>query len=400
MDQNTKNNLRKWLTVIAIIGLAFWGGMKFQQYQNPPPSKMPVDADFSIVWDVWNQLENKYVGSLDKEKMVYGAAKGLTAALEDPYTVFLEPEMAKALNEDISGKFEGVGMVLDVKDSQLVVVSPIKGTPAYKAGVKAGDKILKINGTSTQDIQLDQAVKFIRGPKGTKITITILRGALDAKNIKEIELTRDVINVPSVELEYKKNKNNEEIAVIKVTQFQDNTVQEFEKILQEVMLKKSKRIIIDLRNNPGGLLDQAQAVAQYFLKSGDPIVYEGNSKIMPEVPYISQIDGPFRGYPLVVLINQGSASGAEILAAALSENGAAKLVGENSFGKGSVQLPQMLRSKSMLKVTIAQWMTPKRNIIDKKGIKPDIEVKITEEDVKNEKDPQMEKAIEIVSEMQ
>lgn len=399
MDQNIKDNASKWLIIFVIASIAFFGGMKFQQYLTPAPTPIPVDADFSIVWDVWNQLQSKYVGTLDKQKMVYGAAKGMTAALEDPYTVFLEPQMAQVLNEDISGKFEGVGMVLDMKDNQLVVVSPIKGSPAYKAGVKAADKILKINGTSTQDIQIDQAVKLIRGPKGTKVTITILRGALDAKNIKDIELTRDVINVPSVEVEYKKNTANEEIAVIKITQFQDNTVQEFEKTLQEVMLKKVKRIVIDLRNNPGGLLDQAQAVAQYFLKAGDPIVYEGNSKIMPEVPYIAQFDGPLRGYPLVVLINQGSASGAEILAAALSENGVAKLIGENSFGKGSVQLPQMMRNKSMLKVTIAHWLTPKRNIIDKKGIKPDIEVKITEEDVKNEKDPQLDKAIEIVSEI-
>jgi len=398
---NPKIKSYAFVGILIIVGLVggFFIGLEYQKKISPIPEPSVEDADFSIVWEVWNLLKEKYIGEMNSKKMVYGAAKGMVEALGDPYTMFLEPEQAKNLEEDISGQFEGVGMYLDYKDSNVVVVAPIKGSPADQAGLKPLDKILKVNGTSTDGMSLDDTVKAIRGKSGTKIKLTILRGSFDPKNIFEVELTRQRINVPSVELEMKKSPNGTQIAVIKILQFSSNTVSEFEKKLQEAVMKDARHFIVDLRNNPGGLLDQAQAVAQYFLKKGDPIVFEGKSKIAAEVPYTAYADGPLKGYPLIVLINKGSASGAEILAAAWKDNGAAQLVGEKSFGKGSVQLPQRIRDNAMLKVTIAQWMTPLKKVIDKEGIAPDFEIKITEDDVKNEKDPQMDKAIEIIQKM-
>ncbi|HNY97927.1 MAG TPA: S41 family peptidase, partial [Candidatus Pacearchaeota archaeon] len=245
-------------------------------------------------------------------------------------------------------------------------------------GLKPGDKILKVGATSTDGIDLDQVVKMIRGKKGTQVKLTIARGEVNASNIREFVITRDVINVPSVELDFVKSPDGEEIAHLTVSQYTMNTHRDFQKAMREVDQKKIKRLIIDLRNNPGGLLDQATALSEYFLKKGDVIVIEGGGKVSEEKIYTAFEDGKYREMPLVVLINKGSASGAEIMAAALHDNGRAKLIGETTFGKGSVQMPLKLRDGAMLKMTIAQWMTPKKEIIDQKGIVPDIEIKLSE----------------------
>lgn len=397
----------KSFTLVAFIlilgaGSGFVLGMQYQKNISPIPQPNAAGQDFSIVWEAWNELDAKYVKDLGPEqykKMIYGAAQGMVAALDDPYTVFLEPENAKMLEEDISGEFQGIGTTVDIKDKQLIIASPIKGTPADKAGLKPGDKILKINGTSTLDLSIDEAVKMIRGKKGTEVALTILRGEAKTENIKEIKIIRDVINIPSVEVEVKKDSKGQQIADVKIYQFSNHTIQEFQEKMQPALDQGARKVIIDVRNNPGGLLDEAQGMAQFFLKKGNLIVTEGKSKIMEEEKYIAPADGPLSTLPIVVLINQGSASASEILAAALKDNGRATLVGETTFGKGSVQMPLKLRENAMLKLTIAQWLTPKGEVIDKKGITPDIEVKISEDDIKNEKDPQLDKAIEILSEI-
>lgn len=377
------------LVCVAIL-IGFVAGQEYQKRITPLPEPNLTGEDFSIVWQTWAEIENKFIGEIDHKKMIYGAAKGMVAALGDPYTMVLEPEQANMLQEDMSGEFEGVGMYLDYRDHNIVVVSPIKGTPADQAGLEPLDIIIKVNGTSTAKMTLDDVVDLIRGPKGTSVNLTVLRGESD---IFDVDVQRKKIDIPSVELEVKEDG----VAHIKILQFSAKTTYQFEQALQEAVLEDCDKFIVDLRNNPGGLLDQAVAVSQYFLNQGDYIVFEGNSKVMEETPYIANVDGPLVGYPLVVLINGGSASGAEILAAAWQDNGVAQLIGTKTFGKGSVQLPVDLREDALLKVTIAQWMTPNKKVIDKEGIEPDIEVEITEEDYKAEKDPQLEKAIEIVT---
>ncbi len=387
------------------ITLGFIFGVNYQKSVSPLPEPIIQGADFSIVWQTINELEKNYLRPLDYQKMVYGAARGMVEALDDPYTVFLEPKSAIALEEDISGEFEGVGMMVDKKEGYIVVVSPIKGSPAERAGILAGDKILKVNATSTDNMDLDSVVKMIRGKKGTQVSLTIMRGT-DASGIKEIKVVRDVINVPSVEIKFIKGKNGEDIAHLAISQYTVNTHRDFQKAMRQADQKKVKKFIIDLRNNPGGLLDQATAVSEYFLRRGDIIVIEGKGKTTQEKIYTAFEDGKYKDNPIVALINKGSASGAEIMAAALHDNNRAQLIGETTFGKGSVQAPLKMRDNAILKVTIAQWMTPKREIIDQKGIAPDIEVKMpapsptsTISGNEEPKDIQLEKAVEIISGM-
>lgn len=404
MENRLTKSLLSVIILCALGGIiGFASGVQYQKSVAPIPQPTVPGLDFSIVWQAFNELDKSYLRPLDLKKMSYGAAKGMVESLGDPYTVFLEPQNAQALEEDISGEFEGVGMIVDKKDGYIVAVSPIKGSPAEAVGLKPGDKILKVDATSTDGIDLDQVVKMIRGKKGTQVKLTIARGEVNANNIREFVITRDVINVPSVELDFVKSPDGEEIAHLTVSQYTMNTHRDFQKAMREVDQKKIRRLIIDLRNNPGGLLDQATALSEYFLKKGDVIVIEGGGKVSEEKIYTAFEDGKYREMPLAVLINKGSASGAEIMAAALHDNGRAKLIGETTFGKGSVQMPLKLRDGAMLKMTIAQWMTPKKEIIDQKGIVPDIEIKLSENGTSsaaqnegNPKDVQLEKAIEII----
>ena len=392
---NKKPPFLNWLIIVTLIVISFFAGASYQKtitYQKPDVA----GADFSIVWETWTKLQKYYLRDMDYKKMVYGAASGIVDALGDPHTNFLDPQSSKILETDISGEFEGVGMEIIVKDRVLTVVAPIDGTPAQKAGIKANDKILKINGTSTESMTSDQAVKLIRGKGGTKVSLTIYRENSDPK-IKEYEITRAKIVVPAVKLEFKTGKNNEPIAYLKISQFTSHLLDEFDKAAQTIAANdKCNKIIIDVRNNPGGLLDQVIAMSRFFLKNGDTIVIEGKGKQSEEQVYKNFSDGPFNKYKIAVLINEGSASASEILAACLKENINATLVGQKTFGKGSVQYPLKLSDGSMLKVTVAEWLTPKGNHIDGVGIKPDIEVELKEEDIKAEKDPQLNKAIEII----
>ncbi len=383
------------LAIAILIVISFLAGVNYQKtitYQKP---EVP-GADFGIVWETWAKLQKYYLRELDYKKMIYGAASGVVDALGDPHTSFLDPKSSEILETDISGEFEGVGMEIVVKDKILTVVAPIDGTPAQKAGIKANDKILKINGTSTEGMTSDQAVKLIRGKGGTKVNLTIYRENSDPK-IKEYEITRAKIVVPAVKLEFKTGKNNEPIAYLKISQFTSHLLDEFNKAAMAIDSKEGcNKIIIDVRNNPGGLLDQVIAMSRFFLKNGDTIVIEGKGKQSEEQVYKNFSDGPFNKHKVIVLINEGSASASEILAACLKENMNAVLIGQKTFGKGSVQYPLKLSDGSMLKVTVAEWLTPKGNHIDGVGIKPDVEVEIKEEDVKAEKDPQLDKALEII----
>lgn len=386
------------IAILIIVGgfVVFTSGFRYGYEQIPePPQGLPPEVDVTLLWDVWQKIEDRYSGEIDYKELIYGAAKGMVAGLGDPYTVFFAPEESKIFQEDISGSFQGVGMEIGIRKGELTVIAPLEGTPAQRAGLLPGDKIIKVEDKYTRDISVEEAVKLIRGERGTTVTLTIYRKDWDES--KEFKIVRDVIKIPTVKLEILED----DIAKIKIYQFSGNLSFEFAKIVDEIVNNKSiKKIILDLRNNPGGLLYEAQAIAGWFLEKGDLVTIESFGGDKEPKEHLATGNELLLHYPLVILINQGTASGAEILAAALRENrDEVKLIGEKSFGKGSVQEPVDLRGGSMLKVTIAHWLTPKGNLISEVGLTPDIELEMTEKDYEEGRDPQLDKAVEILKEM-
>jgi carboxyl-terminal processing protease len=385
------------LVIVAIIGLSYFLG--FQKGLKGAEPKIiykdnpEIAADFSLFWKVWDTFKQSYIHSKDltDQEILYGAISGLVDSANDPYTVFLRPSDAKKFEQDLSGSFGGIGAQIDIRNNQLMVVAPLKDTPAEKAGLKSGDKILKINATSTDIIStVEEAVKYIRGPKGTTVILTILREGWNLP--KDFSIVRDTIIVPTLDWEMKPNK----IAYIKLYEFNENAPYAFYKAALPILLGGAKGIILDLRDNPGGYLEVATNIAGWFLKTGNVVVKEEFSSGREE---LLKADGnsALVDLPVVILVNKGSASASEILAGALRDNRHVKLVGETTFGKGSVQELKKFSDGSEMKVSIAQWLLPNGDAIDKKGITPDIIVKLTEEDTKNKIDPQLDKALEIVN---
>ena len=354
-----------------------------------------VSLDFSYLNEVLTKLEDNFVNpqDIDQNKLIYGAAKGIVEASGDPYTTFFDPDETKSFQEDIAGSFDGVGMQVEVKNERLTVVAPIKDTPAWEGGILAGDQVLKVNGTSTIGMSANKAVTLIKGPKGTEVILTIFREGW--KETKDFKLVRNTIRLPSVELEYKEI-NGKKIAHLTILQFSDVVYNDFQKSAQDISNNKVQGIILDLRNNPGGLVNQAQNIAGWFLDKESIILKE---KLRSGDIKEYKAGGPsyFASIPMVILSNKGSASASEILMAALHDNRNIAIIGETSFGKGSVQQLFDLYDGSSIKITIAKWLTPKGEAIDGQGIKPDLEVKMTADDYEQKKDPQMDKAMEIIS---
>lgn len=396
-----KDKKRKVFFIIASLLLsaaAFVTGALFGYSQRPevekifgilnPEEPMVETVDFSPFWKAWRIVEEKYAApeEVKRQEMVWGAIGGLLKSLDDPYTVFFPPEEKKLFESEVRGNFEGVGMEISIKKGILTVVSPLKGTPAERAGIKAGDKILKIDETETVDLTIDEAVKLIRGPRGTAVRLTILSEGEDRS--KEIELGRETIQIPVIETE----KMGADVFVIKLHNFSERSSFEFQRALRTFIFSNADKLIIDLRNNPGGFLEAAVDIASWFLDTGEVVLRE-KFKDGEEKLHRSRGYSTFPNLPLVILVNRGSASASEILAGALQDHGVAKLVGEKTFGKGSVQEVVEVTDETSLKVTIARWLTPNGRDITKTGITPDFEVKDTEEE---EKDPQLEKALEIL----
>jgi carboxyl-terminal processing protease len=354
--------------------------------------KTKKNIDFSLFWRVWDLLSEKYVDrkDLDANKLFYGAINGMLAASGDPYTNFFSPEEQKAFKEEISGIFDGIGAEMALRDGVVTVVAPLEGMPAAAAGVRAGDKILKINGEATDALSLDEAVKKIRGPKDTEVTLTLYSDGDESPH--EVTVKRGTILVKSVRVEDK----GEDIALIRVSRFGDDTHKEFREAVLGLQQKEIKGIVLDLRNNPGGLLTEAVDLASYFLNPGTTVVLEedasGTRAATTSVDKKLKID-----VPVVILINEGSASASEILAGALREQKEnVRIVGETSFGKGSVQELIPLTLETSVKITVARWLTPKGNQINKVGIAPDEKVELTREDFNQKKDPQYDKAKEVL----
>lgn len=350
-----------------------------------------VKADFGLFWQVWEKLKDFHIdgGKISDRDLVYGAVTGLVNSLKDPHTVFFPPSDAKKFEEDVTGNFGGIGAEIGVRDDQLVVIAPIKDSPAEKAGLLAKDKILKINDDIVANADVNEAVKKIRGEIGTSVTLTILRNGWEKP--KEFTIVRAEIKVPTLDWDIKDDK----ILHIKFYAFNENAPLLFYRAILDGSLRGAKGIVLDLRNNPGGFLEVAVNISGWFFPRGSVVVTEA-FRSGENQSYKTNGNAALKDIPVVVLVNGGSASASEILAGALRDLRGAKLVGEKTFGKGTVQELQSLKDGSSLKITIARWLTPNGNTIDKNGLTPDYEVKLKEEDAKAGNDPQLEKAFEVL----
>ncbi len=392
-----------------VLGGVFFSGFYFGQNHRSESEKVTsiinkdptLDAkvDFAPFWKAWNLIDEKYVPTnsttteerVDDLDRVYGAISGMVASLGDPYTVFFPPAQSKTFNEEVKGQIEGVGMEVDVVSGVLTVISPVKGTPAYNAGVKPGDKILKIDDTSTENLSTEQAIKLIRGKKGTSVRITFARAGV--KESFEKIIVRDVINLPTVDTETKGD-----VFIIHLYSFSSISPNLFREALREFIESGKYKLVIDLRGNPGGYLEAAIDMASWFLPAGKVVVKEDFRNEQDAQVYRSKGYNIFNEkLKLVILIDGGSASASEILAGALHEQGIATLVGTQSFGKGSVQELIDITPETSLKVTIAKWLTPNGTSISHGGLTPDVVVALDEEEFKKGSDTQINKALEILS---
>jgi len=352
----------------------------------------PSSVDLDIFWETWSAMESSflYKEKLNARDQVHGATKGLIKSLGDPYTTYMTPEDTSDFEETMSGEFEGIGAEIGIRDERLTVVTPLKGTPAELAGLKSGDQVWQIDGESTLGISIEEAVKKIRGPKGESVTLTVLR----KKNKKPLDvvIVRDTILIKNAEYEMKGD-----IGVITISSFGDNVLKEFTSAVSELVLKNPKGIIIDLRNNPGGHLLHTVKIAKDFLPKKTIVRTRGLS-IGQNGDYISGRDAAFENIPLIILVNGGSASASEIFAGAMQDYRRAVVIGEKTFGKGSVQQVVPLSDGSSLKVTIMEWLTPNERSIHDVGIQPHEVIEPTEEEIEAEIDRIMERAIELLGE--
>ncbi len=356
------------------------------------PKQYLQDVSFSLYWDLWDTIQKRYYDfkNVKEVDMFYGSLAGMVAALNDPYSVFLSPQVNEEFTDELSGKFEGIGAEIGIRKDQLTIIAPLPDTPAFRAGLKIGDKILAIDGIDTQGMALDKAVSLIRGEKGTKVKLTIATAS--DNEIKDVEIVRDTINIISVTWEQKDNQT----AYIKISYFNEDTFERFRQAVAEALKNNPKNIILDLRGNPGGFLDTAVKIASYWVDN-QPVVleklYDGSITTFPAV-----------GKPVLkdkktyILINGGSASASEIVAGALQDYNLATIVGEQSFGKGSVQDLINFVDGSAVKLTVAKWLTPKSNAIDQVGITPDVVVEMTSDDYDENRDPQLDKVLELIKE--
>lgn len=353
-------------------------------------------VDMSEFWHVWNLLEEKFVVSsttaLSNEEKIEGAIAGLVKAYGDPYTIYLPPEDAAAFEEDISGNFSGVGMEVGIRENVLTVIAPLPESPAEKAGILAGDAILRIDGESTEDMSVDEAVRRIRGELGTEVTLTLFREG--EAEYRDLTIVRDTITIPTA-----KTETRGDVFIITLYSFNAIAEGEMQNALRAFIRSGKEKLVIDLRGNPGGYLESAVYIGSYFLPLGKTIVRESFGDGTNEEVYrsLGREIRQFTPDNLVILVDGGSASASEILAGALKEHGVATIIGEKTFGKGSVQELVELDRGSSLKVTVARWLTPQGLSISEGGLTPDIEVERTAGDREAGKDPQLERALEFLA---
>jgi len=417
---NNSKKVTNLLLLASIAILLFGGGYKWGEYKTATStvaksgynvlntattSTTGKNIDFTLFWNTWDTIEKKYVDKkkVDPQKMYYGAIKGMVASVDDPYTFFLTPDENKQSKASLEGKFEGIGAELGMKGGQVVVVSPLKGSPAEKAGIKAGDFMIKVNNEAIKGMVLTQVVSKIRGDKGTKVTLTLNREGKEYT----VDVVRDTINVESVETRLDEkvstcSANCPKVAYLKLNQFGDNTVDEWDKKIAGIKAKWDAKeisgLVLDLRDNPGGYLESSVYLAGEFLPQNDLVVKQESTTI-DNKSYLVDRTGKLLDIPMTVLINGGSASAAEILSGALRDHKRAQLIGAKSFGKGSVQEALDLDSGAGLHVTVAKWVLPGGDWINGVGIEPQVKIenKIADGDtITRETDAQLDKAIEMI----
>ncbi len=416
---------QKYWLILAILTVSvtfsagfFLGRSNDAGAQSPPQSEpgvrgigslpgddiLPSHLDFNQFWELWELLRLRYYQDASEEDLYYGAMQGLAKSLGDPYTDFFEPKTAKEFSDSLKGEFEGIGAEIGIRNEQLQIVAPLPDTPASRAGLRAGDYILQVNGTSTKDMTVERAVMLIRGEKGTEVVLNIGRinknesvnditgetEIIEESEVFDVPIIRDVIQVNSVRTEWPENR----IAKIQITNFNEDTAVEFKKQIQDVLNQDPLGLILDLRNNPGGFLDRSISIAGEWTGNQIVVVERRKDKIIDEFHGVGS--GRLSSVPTVVLVNQGSASASEIVAGALQDYGLATIIGMQTFGKGSVQDYTEFEDGSAVKITIAEWLTPKGRSINETGIEPDINVELTLEDYNAKRDPQLDKAIEFI----
>ncbi len=383
--------------VVALVGVAFASGLWLGAGERGAqaaavasylrigdrgaPQRISETVDFKQFWQVWDYVKQQGLnGSKVKDlDLFYGAQAGIVAALDDPYSIFFPPDDAAEFATELSGRFSGIGAEIGARDGKLVIIAPLPGTPAEKAGLKPGDVLLAIDGQDTYGMPVDVAITKIRGERGTTVTLVLER---DGKQV-EVPIQRDTIVVPDVKVTYEGS-----VAVIRLYHFNEHSAEEFNDALVAVAARRPTGVILDLRGNPGGYLDQAVSIAGAWLNEGDLVAVERRSDGGTST-YAAESSGPLRSTRTVVLVDGGSASASEIVAGALQDYGMAKLVGQKTFGKGSVQSLLQLEDGSAIKLTTAAWLTPKGRAINDVGIEPDVAV----EDAEGDEDEQLQAAL-------
>jgi len=352
-----------------------------------PPSTADGEQGLDLFWEAWQIIQNEYYGDLpNQDELTYGAIRGAVNTLGDPYTAFVEPEAAAIMREDQSGSFEGIGALVTMDNEVLSIVSVYKDRPAEKAGLRSGDVIAQVDDTPIENMSIYEAISLIRGPAGTPVRLEILR---EGEEPFQIEIVREKIDIELVESEML----DDGIGYVRLTQFDNTATAKLATAIEDLLAQNPKGLILDLRSNPGGLLNESIMTAGLFLPQGTEVLIE-RFKDGTETPYTSSDEPVAPDIPLVVLVDVGSASASEIVAGALQDHGRAVLIGDKTFGKGSVQLLHELSNGSELRVTVARWFTPKGRAIHGEGLDPDIVVPVTQEDIDAERDPQLERAIE------
>jgi carboxyl-terminal processing protease len=398
---NRKKLLQKNLITIGLVVLIFLAGFgigtRFGQTGNLTITGSLTGkgttnqvANFATFWRAWDLLVHNFDGKIDYQKMIDGSISGMTDSLGDPYTVYMNATEAKALSDDLSGTISGIGAEVGIKDGKVTIIAPIDNSPAKKAGIAPGDVILKINDESTTGMALGTAIQKIRGEAGTKVKLNIQHGA----ESKELTITREKFTVQNIKSEIKPGN----IGYVSISRFDQNTSAELRKVLEDFKSKGVTKVILDLRDNPGGYLNQSVEVASEFIDSGVIVSERKSVSNSAGKNYKATGDGTYTDekYKLVVLTNGGSASASEIVAGALKDHKRATLVGEKTFGKGSVQEIKDLANGAQLKITVAHWFTPNGKNISKEGITPDYTVVLTDADYSASKDPQLVKALQLL----
>lgn len=380
VEEGTIAMNRKWLAIymagslLAGSGMTYIGINMLEKRQEEQLNNQTMEAGSLDKLDkAYQIILQNYVENVDKQKLEDGAIRGMLATLEDPYSVYMDQEAAKQFEQALDSSFEGIGAEISIEEDKMIIVSPIKGSPAEKAGIKAQDQIISVNGENVEGKDLNDVIGQIRGEKGSKVELEIKRATID-KPLK-MEIVRDEVPQITVYSDIKKD-GGEKIGYIEITSFSKDTASEFEKELNKLEKNGISSLILDVRGNPGGLLTSVNAIVEQFLTNKKPYVQVENRNGDREQFY-SDLKKQ-KEYPVVVLIDNGSASASEILAAALKEGAGYPLIGENSFGKGTVQQPILMDDGSEIKLTVSKWLTPDGNWIHKQGIKPTIDVEQTD----------------------